>query len=294
MNNKMLLPSYQNQSPSTHVILKDDECTRAQNIHNANENNPDSDYLDDIHDHSHIDTQLSGPRSSFSGHLGKQRQYWRDIILGINDGLVSTFLLVIGVSGGGLTSHDILITAIAGSLAGSISMFSGEYMATKSQDEVLEGEINLENHHIQTSRRDEINELPELLSLIGIPVVGEDLLRKQLLDFYSSNEDALLKVMIALEFGVLEKERRKPCFAGLTSGCLFFLGSLPSMLPFTICNDPHDGLCLAVICTVVMLLVVGLVKSFATRMSWFYSSIENLVITGLGGIFAYGIGSWLS
>lgn len=62
---------------------------------------------------------------AFSGHLGKQRQYWRDIILGINDGLVSTFLLVLGVSGSGMTSNDIFITAIAGSLAGSISMFAG-------------------------------------------------------------------------------------------------------------------------------------------------------------------------
>ena len=133
-------------------------------------------------------------RPASTDHLGKQRQYWRDIILGINDGLVSTFLLVLGVSGGGLNSKDILITAIAGSLAGSISMFAGEYMATKSQDEVLEGEISLENRHIQKYRSDEIEELPELLSLIGIPKVGNDLLRNQLLDFYATNEDALLKV----------------------------------------------------------------------------------------------------
>lgn len=46
-------------------------------------------------------------------HLGKHRQYWRDIILGVNDGLVSTFLLVAGVAGGGLSSIrvDILYTA---------------------------------------------------------------------------------------------------------------------------------------------------------------------------------------
>ncbi len=71
-------------------------------------------------------------------------------------------------------------------------------MATKSQDEVLEGEINLENHHIQTYRSDEIRELPELLSLIGIPKVGHDTLREKLVEFYSSNEDALLKVSLQL------------------------------------------------------------------------------------------------
>jgi len=55
-------------------------------------------------------------------HLGANRQYWRDMILGVNDGLISTFLLVAGVGGGGLSSRDILLTGIAGALAGAVSM----------------------------------------------------------------------------------------------------------------------------------------------------------------------------
>jgi len=72
----------------------------------------------DVSDHSN----KSGPPDE---HLGKHRQYWRDIILGVNDGLVSTFLLVTGVAGGGLSSIDILLTAIAGAIAGAVSMFAG-------------------------------------------------------------------------------------------------------------------------------------------------------------------------
>ena len=81
----------------------------------------------------------------------------------VNDGLVSTFLLVAGVAGGGLATTDILLTAIAGALAGAVSMCAGEYVATKSQDEVLRGEIKLENEHIQKYRSDELLELSELL-----------------------------------------------------------------------------------------------------------------------------------
>jgi vacuolar iron transporter family protein len=77
-------------------------------------------------------------------HLGKHRQYWWDIILGVNDGLVSTFLLIAGVSGGGLSLIHILLTAISGVIASAISMFAGDFLATKSQNEVLWGEINLE------------------------------------------------------------------------------------------------------------------------------------------------------
>ena len=72
--------------------------------------------------------------------LGKQRQYWRDIILGVNDGLISTFLLVVGVSGGQLSTDDILLTAIAGALAGMVSMSAGEFVATKAQNEVFHGD----------------------------------------------------------------------------------------------------------------------------------------------------------
>ena len=79
--------------------------------------------------------QIRGP--DYQEHIGSSRQYWRDIILGVNDGLVSTFLLVAGVAGSGLDVRDILLTAIAGALAGAVSMAAGEYMATKSQNEVM-------------------------------------------------------------------------------------------------------------------------------------------------------------
>ena len=119
-------------------------------------------------------------------HLGKHRQYWRDIILGVNDGLVSTLLLVAGVAGGGLSSIDILLTAIAGAIAGAVSMCAGgsklfvevilfdilqtllspftccsllsasftEYVATKSQNEVLRwGDCTREKTHSTKSKR---------------------------------------------------------------------------------------------------------------------------------------------
>ena len=78
---------------------------------------------------------MADPRSKaapdgYTPHLGESRQYMRDIILGVNDGLVSTFLLVAGVVGGGLTATQVLLTGIAGAVAGMVSMGAGEYIAT--------------------------------------------------------------------------------------------------------------------------------------------------------------------
>lgn len=222
-------------------------------------------------------------------HLGATRQYWRDIILGVNDGLVSTFLLVAGVAGGGLSSADILLTAIAGSIAGSVSMCAGEYVATKSQNEVLQGEITLEKHHIEHYRDRELAELHDHLEIIGINSREQQDLAARLMDFYRDDADALLKVMTALEFGVVDTEERSPLKAGLFSCILFAAGSLPSVFPF-IFFEPLHGLIAAAAGTTVALLCVGAIKTWATRGHWFAAAIENLCIAGFGGAFAYFVG----
>lgn len=227
-------------------------------------------------------------------HLGASRQYWRDIILGVNDGIISTFLLVTGVSGGGLSSKDILMTAIAGGIAGSVSMFAGEYVATKSQNEVMHGEIALEENHIKHQRDSEIAELGTLLELIGISETDETpfALLEDIKLYYHSNPRALLKVMVALEFGVLEDERRQPLRAGLMSCCLFATGSLPSIIPFVFSGDePLMGLAVACIFSLSSLLLVGVVKSWATRGHWVAAAVENFIIAGIGGILAYASGA---
>lgn len=224
-------------------------------------------------------------------HLGKHRQYWRDMILGVNDGLISTFLLVSGVVGSGLSPTDILLTAIAGALAGAVSMSAGEYIATKSQNEVLQGEIGLEQQHIREDIAEEIKEVDVLLETIGIPQEKEEL-RQQLFYHYENDPDALLKLMVALEFGVVEEEERSPFFAAFASGILFFLGSLPSLLPFA-CGEQSTSRSLLIACvaTVIALLIVGAVKTWATRGNWLSAALENLAIAGVGGVLAYYVGA---
>ena len=106
-------------------------------------------------------------------HVGMSRQYWRDIVLGVNDGLVSMFLLVAGVVGGGLAASQVLVTAVAGAIAGAVSMAFGEYLATKSQDEVLQSEIALEESHIRDYRSMEVDQLREMMAGMGLS--GQDL-----------------------------------------------------------------------------------------------------------------------
>lgn len=219
-------------------------------------------------------------------HIGESRQYWRDIILGVNDGLVSIFLLVVGVVSGGLDRTQVLLTAIAGAIAGAVSMAAGEYLATKSQDEVLDAEIDLEKTHIQKFKDVELSQLRAFFTEMG---VAPDKLDGVMAGF-TDNDDAILGAMAALEFGAVDSERRSPYTAMAASGGLFLLGSLPSTVPFAVAESTAVALAWATALSLIGLFVVGVVKARVARTSWVRSGLENLVVAGVGGIIAWGIG----
>jgi vacuolar iron transporter family protein len=225
----------------------------------------------------------------YEPHVGETRQYWRDIILGVNDGLVSMVLLVIGVVGAGLSRGDVIITGIAGALAGAVSMGAGEYLATKSQDEVLDSELELERSHIRHHREQELEQLREMFADMG--VLPDDL--DTVVSAFDRSDDALLGAMKALEFGAPDSERRSPYKAMAFSGILFLLGATPAVAPFLFTDTTVGGLSWAIILTGVALFGVGAAKTRVTRTNPFIAGLENLAIAGLGGVIAFFVGSAL-
>jgi VIT1/CCC1 family predicted Fe2+/Mn2+ transporter len=226
------------------------------------------------------------PPDDYQDHLGKARQYMRDIILGVNDGLVSTFLLVAGVVGGGLTTTQVLLTGIAGALAGMISMATGEYLATKSQEEVFAAEMALEKTHLAEYRDHEREELRHMFEELGL--TGTDL--DSVVQIIDGNDDAMLGVMAGLEFGVVDTERRNPVLAGLASAGLFFAGALPSVIPFVLFDETRTALLVAAVLAGFGLVVVGAVKTMMTKRNPVASALENLSIGLAGGLLSFLVG----
>ncbi|MGH8946330.1 MAG: VIT1/CCC1 transporter family protein [Acidimicrobiia bacterium] len=230
-----------------------------------------------------------GATLEYQPHIGETRQYWRDMILGVNDGLVSMFLLVVAVVGGGLNNEQVLLTAMAGALAGAVSMAAGEYLATKSQDEVFNAELELEQVHIQNFRDQEMSQLREFFQEMGVR--PSDL--EAVLSGFELNDEALLNAMAALEFGVVERERRSPYRAMAASGILFLLGSLPSVLPFAIFDINRTALVWATVLALTGLFGVGVIKATVARTGRVRSGLENMVIAGFGGLAAWLLGNLL-
>ena len=220
-------------------------------------------------------------------HIGESRQYWRDIILGVNDGLVSTFLLVAGVAGGGLGHTAVLLTAIAGAVAGAISMGAGEYLATESQEEVFDREVEIEQGHIKHHRQQEVDQLYDYFRAMEI---DEDDIETAV-RIFAKKDSTILETMKRLEFGLVDEERRSPLVAMAASGGLFFLGALTSVLPFVFFDSISTALTLAAIFTAVGLFAVGVAKTRVTGLNPISAGAKNLVIAGIGGVVAYLVGS---
>ncbi|WKZ82924.1 MAG: VIT1/CCC1 transporter family protein [Acidimicrobiia bacterium] len=222
----------------------------------------------------------------YEPHIGDSRQYWRDIILGVNDGLVSMLLLVAGVVGGGLSAEQVLLTGVAGAIAGAISMAAGEYLATKSQDDVLAAELSLERVHIANFREMEVEQLRGMFREMGVAPEAIP----SVVEAFSADDHVLLNAMKALEFGVVDSERRSPYTAMYASGLLFLLGSASSVLPFVFTEDASTGLLWASLLTAAGLFAVGVVKAVVSRSSFVRSGLENLLIAGAGGVTAWWVG----
>jgi VIT1/CCC1 family predicted Fe2+/Mn2+ transporter len=170
-------------------------------------------------------------------------------------------------------------------------LLAGEFMATRSQDEVFRGEIKLEKVHIANYKADELLELRDMLSRIGIDVEKCPALQRKVIDYYTNNDEALLKAMVALEFGCIDKERRLAWKASAYSFFCFITGSLPSIIPFACTTNSLTGLLISGLATAIGLLTVGVVKTWATRGNCIRSAVENLFVAVAGGAAAYGIGT---
>lgn len=175
-------------------------------------------------------------------------------------------------------------------------MSAGEYIATKTQEEVFDGEVGIERSHIARHREQELGELRECFEKIGIVSTNDseneevEDLNRRLLEFYSKRDNAHLLAHMVLEFGILEDEKRNPFIAGGVAFVLFVCGALPSVLPFTIFDNITVAFVVAGILTMSGLLLVGAIKTWATRGNLWNAAIENLAVSAGGGAIAFGIG----
>jgi VIT1/CCC1 family predicted Fe2+/Mn2+ transporter/rubrerythrin len=162
-------------------------------------------------------------------HGGLGGNALRAAVLGANDGLVSNLSLVMGVAGAQLASGTVLVTGIAGLLAGALSMAMGEWISVQSSRELYAHQIDVERLEIATMPELETEELALIYRAKGIPATEAQALAERIM----SDEDTALDAMAREELGIDPEDLGgSAAVAAVASFVPFTLGAAVPVLPF--------------------------------------------------------------
>jgi VIT1/CCC1 family predicted Fe2+/Mn2+ transporter len=212
----------------------------------------------------------------------------RAAVFGINDGLLSNASLILGVAGAHVDPSFILLSGIAGLLAGAFSMGSGEYVSVRSQREMLEYQLTLEKHELDTYPEEEAAELALIYEARGLPKDEA----KKVADLLIQNPDKALDTLAREELGINPDDLVSPWGAAISSFVSFTLGALIPLLPFLFSHS-HYNLFISIGLTMVSLFIIGASLSLFTQRNPWWSGIRTLLIGMAAGSITYITGGWL-
>ena len=209
-------------------------------------------------------------------HRNVNGGWLRPAVFGAMDGLVSNFALMIGVAGGSKAvgaenTTAIVLAGFAGLLAGAFSMAAGEYTSVASQAELAMAEIELEKKELRESPESEIRELAEVWMKRGVSENVAMQFSKEL----SSNFEAFADAHALEEFGVTAEALPSAKLAAVSSFIAFAAGATVPLIPYMF---GFIDIFYSMVISLIGLFTAGVVVSFVTTRTWWYSGTRQLLI----------------
>lgn len=152
-------------------------------------------------------------------HKAHRIGWLRASVLGANDGVVSVSSLVVGVAAGGATTDVVVLTGVAGLVAGALSMAAGEYISVQSQADTEHADMERERKELQEVPEKELDELTQIYVQRGL---NEGLARQVAEQL--THGDALT-AHLRDELGITEVLRARPIQAAFASAAAFSIGA---------------------------------------------------------------------
>lgn len=216
-------------------------------------------------------------------------RYLGDAVLGGIDGCVTTFAVVAGAVGGGLSTGVVVILGFANLLADGFSMGVSNYLGTKSDLQEVDEIRRNERLHIEQVPHGEREEIRQIFASKGFE--GEVL--DKIVEVITSNHDLWVETMLREEYG-LGAGLRKPIAAGFATFLSFLFVGLIPLLPFLAPGlAAADRFRFSAIITAIAFASIGVVKGIVVKHSIFRSGLETLVIGSIAASLAYLVGYWL-
>jgi VIT1/CCC1 family predicted Fe2+/Mn2+ transporter len=236
-----------------------------------------------VHDIPTSASEVGGRHSSVGGNS------LRAAVFGASDGLVSNAALVMGVAAAGVAPDSLLITGLAGLLAGALSMAAGEYVSVRSQREFYEYQIALERAELAEYPEAEIEELALIYNARGLDMEEARRVARTLL----SNPEHALEVLAREELGLNPSDLGSPWGAAISSFGAFAIGAVLPVLPFLFGLARDTAIYTAAGVTVVSLFALGVALSLFTGHSAIRGGLRLMCIGGGAGLAAWAVGRLL-
>ncbi len=213
----------------------------------------------------------------------------RAAVFGVNDGLVSNASLILGIAGAGASNQTILTAGLAGLLAGSLSMASGEYVSVRSQREMYEYQIGLERDELAEYPDEEAEELALIYQARGVEIGQARAIAQRLM----SNPEHALNTLAREELGLNPDDLASPWAAAIFSCLAFGSGALVPLLPYLLGAMGTHALYGSLGVAMASLAVIGMALSLFNGRSAFQGALRMMLIGAGAAACTWGLGRLL-
>lgn len=223
-------------------------------------------------------------------HSTNRVGWLRAAVLGANDGIVSTGALIVGVAAAGTDKQTILISGIAGLVAGAMSMAAGEYVSVHSQVDATDADLKKEKQELAEDPGAELRELQSIYVKRGL----KSDLAKQVAEQLTAHD--ALGAHARDELGITEQTAPRPIQAALSSALSFTIGAAVPLL--VVALTPRATL-IPVVCAATLLLLAGsgalaahaggASKSKGAARVLFWGALALVVTAGIGKLFGVAV-----
>jgi VIT1/CCC1 family predicted Fe2+/Mn2+ transporter len=166
-------------------------------------------------------------------HLVGRVGWLRAAVLGANDGLLSTSSLMVGVAAADVDLRHVLISGVAGLIAGAMSMAAGEYVSVSSQADAEAADLRREREELESAPEAERRELAGIYRKRGL----DPDLALQVADQLMAHD--ALAAHARDELGLTETSAARPVQAAFASACAFSAGALVPLVTAFLAGTAH-------------------------------------------------------
>jgi VIT1/CCC1 family predicted Fe2+/Mn2+ transporter len=196
---------------------------------------------------------------------------------------------VMGVAGACFNNHILLLTGLAGLLAGAFSMALGEWLSVTSARELSEREIRVESEEFDMNPEAEREELQLIYESKGMKPTDAQGLAKHMTENKARAMDALTREELGID---PDEKGGSPTVAALSSFALFSLGAIIPVFPFFFSSGTHAIVASALLSALALFLFGAAGTIFTGKPVWF-AGIRQLVLGLLAACITFGLGHLL-